>query len=80
MDALTTLLIGTLVTIVTQGGKKIFSGVPPLVFVALLSIAGGAVYAFIVPSIPAHVMEKIGFSFATAVGLYEVLKPFVKSK
>lgn len=80
MDALTTLLIGALISGVTEGMKRIFPTVNPLLWVALLSVIGGFIYGIIIPILPPEVVEKSIYSFGIAVGFYETLKAFVPNK
>lgn len=80
MDALTTILLGTLITGVTQAMKKVFPTVQPLFWVALLAITGGFIYGIVLPLFPTEVVEKAVFSFTVAIGLYETLKAFAPSK
>jgi len=78
MDALATLLIGAIVSAITQIGKKFLADVNSLIWVGLFAVIGGIGYSFVVPMLPLDVLEKVGFGFATAVGLYEILRSFIK--
>lgn len=78
MDILSTLILGAVVSIVTQGAKKLLPEANPLIFVACLAILGGLFVGIAVPMFPQEVLEKIIYSFGLAVGYYETLKTFVK--
>jgi len=78
MDALTTLFLGVLVSGATQLMKRVFPEINPLLWVGMLATIGGVGYGIFYSVLPPEILEKIGFSFVTAVGFYEVLSAFVK--
>ena len=80
MDALTTLLLGGIISALTQIMKELFPSVQPLLWVGLLAVIGGFVYGFLIPILPTEIVEKSLYSFSIAVGLYETLKAFIPSK
>ena len=80
MDALTILLVGALVSGITELAKKVFPGVQPLLFVGLLSVIVGFAYGILVPLFPAEIIEKVIYSFSIAVTVFNVLKQFTKEE
>lgn len=80
MNPLMTLLLGLLVTGVTELMKKVLPKVNPLLWVALLALIGGFLYGIVIPLLPHEVVEKAVYSFGIAVGFYEILMQFVPAK
>lgn len=76
MDSLTLVLGGAAISAVTQLGKKLFPGVHPLLWVALLSSLLGFLWGVFVPMLPEEVMTKMVAGYGTAIAIYETLKQF----
>lgn len=81
MDVLTVLLLGVVVSGITQTFKSLFPKVDPKLWVALLALVGATFWAIVVPLLPIDLVKTAGVVFATAISFYEVLKSFIpKSK
>jgi hypothetical protein len=78
MEQLSTLIIGAIVSSVTQASKKFFPQANPLISVGILALIAGMVYSFGRPLIPAEIVTKAAAGFATAVTLYELIKNMKK--
>lgn len=77
-SSLATVILGGVISGIVQLSRKYLPKVNPLVWVAVLSLVAGMVYAFVLPEfenyVSQEVVEKMWFGFATAVAVYEVLK------
>jgi purine-cytosine permease-like protein len=77
MNELSILLMGGVISLVVQFGKKYLPKVNPLLYVAVLAVIGGILKAVLAPMLPKEALTLAGASFASAVALYETLKAFI---
>lgn len=76
-----TLLVGFLVTSITQISKKYFKGINPQLLVVIFSCIIGGTYCLIGEFYDLKVLSKFVLkSFSVAVVVYSVLKQFAKIK